>query len=80
VQLENSEIMDGLELKSCPNRSSIDNYFETYFSYLGSFACDKAKEYAEKERDLLLPTSLQVMFLYVCIGIKRSLTYALQFL
>ena len=43
----------------------VEMYFKTYFEFLGSFSCDKAKDFAEKQKEQHLPTPLQVNCCFV---------------
>ena len=63
--------MEGLELKKLytSNNSTVEQYFYSFFTLLGSFACDKAKEYAEKEKELQLPTPLQASFYLIAYSL-----------
>uniref|UniRef100_H2ZHV8 Uncharacterized protein n=1 Tax=Ciona savignyi TaxID=51511 RepID=H2ZHV8_CIOSA len=53
-------------------------FFYTYFSYLGSFMCDKAKEFAEKERATFLPANLQVALVH--LAQHEKVYFSLSFL
>lgn len=43
-----------------PSVHNVGSYFETYSNFLGSFACEKAKDFAETEKQQLVSTHLQV--------------------
>lgn len=52
--------------------TATEKYFKTYFQYLSVFSWDKAKEFVEKEKQPLIPTSLLVRII-----IYRSIVYSI---